>query len=102
MMVLFGQSFALYSERKYDAAIELAARAVDLYPDYWLVHFGMGLALAQKGLLEQAIASLETAVRLSPGFTQAAGFLAALYDHAGRKDLAGKILEKVKEQSTRQ
>ena len=33
--------------------------SVDLYPDYWLVHFGMGLAQSQKGSLQQAIASVE-------------------------------------------
>src|SRR5260370_5799496 len=34
MMVHFGLAFALYCERRYDEAIEQAARAVDLYPDY--------------------------------------------------------------------
>jgi hypothetical protein len=51
MMVHFGLAFALYCERQTDDAIEHAARAVDLYPECWLVHLAMGLALAQtKGL----------------------------------------------------
>jgi tetratricopeptide (TPR) repeat protein len=49
MMVHFGLAFALYCERQYDDAIEHAARAVDIYPEYLLVHFAMGSALAQKG-----------------------------------------------------
>jgi tetratricopeptide (TPR) repeat protein len=64
MMVHFGLAFALYCERRYDEAIEHAARAVDLYPDYWLVHFGMGLALSQNGSLQQSIASFEATLRL--------------------------------------
>ncbi len=58
MMVHFGLAFAFYCERQYDSAIEHAARAVDIYPDYWLVHFVMGLALSQKGSLHESIASL--------------------------------------------
>jgi tetratricopeptide (TPR) repeat protein len=65
MMVHFGLSFAFYCERRYDAAIEHAATAVALYPDYWLVHFAMGLALSQTESVEQSISSLETTVKLS-------------------------------------
>jgi tetratricopeptide (TPR) repeat protein len=83
MMVHFGLAFALYCERRYDEAIEYAARAVDLYPDYWLVHFGMGLAQSQKGSLRESIASLEKTLQLSPSFSMATGFLAALYARLG-------------------
>ncbi|MBZ5624077.1 MAG: protein kinase [Acidobacteriia bacterium] len=101
MMVHFGLTFALYCKGQYDAAIENAATAVDLYPDYWLVHFGMGLALFQQGRLEQSIASLETTLRLSPSFTHAAGFLAASYARSGNPGRAEKLMEEVRERSTK-
>ena len=63
-MVHFGLAFALYCQRRYDDAIEHAEKAVDLYPDYWLVHFAMGLALSQKGSL--------AAVDCQPGNSPAA------------------------------
>ena len=78
-----------------------AARAVDIYPDYWLVHFAMGLALSQKGSLEQAIVSLEKTVQLSPSFTMAAGFLAAAYARAGQQGHAEKLMEEVMERSSK-
>jgi serine/threonine protein kinase len=78
-----------------------AARAVDLYPDYWLVHFVIGLALSQKGLLQQSITSLETTVRLSPSFTLATGFLAAAYARDGQQGHAEKLMQDVMERSSR-
>jgi len=102
MMVHYGLAFAHYCKREYDAAIEHAATAVALYPDYWLVHFAMGLALAQKGCLQEAIASLETTGRLTPSFTSASGFLAGLYVRAGDADRAAKLMEEVREKSARQ
>jgi serine/threonine protein kinase len=101
MMVYFGLSFALYCEHEYDDAIEHAARAVDLYPDYWLVHFAMGLALSQKGSLQQSIASFEATIRLAPSFTLATGFLAALYARSGNPGHAEKLIEEVLERSSK-
>jgi tetratricopeptide (TPR) repeat protein len=74
---------------------------VDLYPDHWQAHFAMGLALARKGELSQAIASLETTLRLSPSFTSGAGFLAACYAQTGNRDRAEKLMEEIKERSLR-
>lgn len=101
MMVHFGLTFAFYCQRRYDEAIEHAARAVDLYPDYWLVHFGMGLALSQKGSLQQSIASLETTLRLSPSFALATGFLAASYARSGNPGHAKKLMDGLKERSSK-
>src|SRR5580692_138813 len=57
----------------------------------------MGLALSRTGRLEQSIASLEAAVRLSPSFTLAAGFLASVYVRAGSRDRAAELMEGVSE-----
>lgn len=102
MMVHFGLAFAIYCERRFDDAIEHAARAVDLYPDYWLVRFALGIALAQKGCIEQSIASLETTLRLSPSFAMATGFLAASYARSGNPAQAEKLMDEVRERSSKQ
>jgi hypothetical protein len=59
----------------------------------------MGLALSQKGHLQQSIASLEATVRLSPSFTLGAGFLAACYARAGNSGRAEKLMDEVMERS---
>jgi len=105
MMVHFGLAFAFYCKREFDVAIEHAGTAVNIYPDYWLVHFALGLALFQKGLLEpaalqQAITSLERAVRLSPSFTLAVGFLAAAYAKSGNSDKAEELMKQVQDSSS--
>ena len=102
MMVHFGLAFAFYCQGRYDDAIEHAATAVDLYPDYWLVHFAMGLALSQKGSVQPSIASLEAAVRLAPSFTLAAGFLAASYVRAGEPGRAEKLMREVAQRGPKQ
>ncbi len=88
MMVLFGLSFALYCGRRYKEAVEHAAEAVNLYPDYWPVHFALGVAQSQLGAIPEAIASLETSLRLSPTFALATGYLAALYARSSDVDRA--------------
>lgn len=102
MMAHFGLAFVFYCQRRYDAAIEHAANAAELYPEYWLVHLAMGMALSQKGALRESIASLEKTVHLSPSFTLASGFLAAAYARSGEAGRAEKIISDLKEKSSKQ
>jgi serine/threonine-protein kinase len=102
MMAHFGLAFVFYCQRNYDAAIEHAARATDLYPEYWLVHLAMGMALSQRGALGQSIVSLEKTVQLSPSFTLASGFLAAAYARSGNEDRAQTLIDELKAKSARQ
>jgi serine/threonine protein kinase/Tfp pilus assembly protein PilF len=101
MMVHFGLVFTPYCERQYDRAIEQATRALDLSADHWLVHFAMGLALSQKECLQQSITSLEAALRVSPSFTLATGFLAASYTRLGNPSHAEKLMDEVRERSVK-
>jgi tetratricopeptide (TPR) repeat protein len=68
---------------------------VDLYPDYWLVHFAIGVGQSQKGAIPEGIASLETALQLAPSFALATGYLAALYERAGNPHRAEGLMEKL-------
>ncbi len=92
MMVHYGLAFSPYCKRRFDEAIERASHTVSMFPDYWLVHFALGLALARKCLLQQSIASLEQAAKLSPGFSSGAGFLAASYVRSGNLEKAEKLM----------
>jgi serine/threonine protein kinase/Tfp pilus assembly protein PilF len=102
MMAHFGLAFAYYCQKRYDVAMEHAAKAVDIYPGYWLVHLVMGMTLSQKGSLKEAIVSLEKTMELSPFFTPSAGFLAAAYFRAGMCERAEKLMAEVLEKSKKQ
>ena len=101
MMVLFGLAFALYCGRRYEEAVQHAAEAVNLYPDYWPVHFALGVAQSKRGMIPEAIASLETSLRLSPSFALATGYLAALYGRSGDADKAESLMEELAERGKR-
>src|SRR6202161_2882750 len=101
-MALAAGAFVFYCQRNYDEAIEHAARAVDLYPEYWLVHLAMGMALSQKGALQQSIIRLEKNVQLSPSFTLASGFLAAAYARLGNRERAEKLMQDLHEKRSKQ
>ncbi len=102
MMAHFGLAFAYYCQKRYDIAMEHAAKAVEIYPGYWLVHLVMGMTLSQKGSLKEAIVCLEKTMELSPFFTLATGFLAAAYFRAGMRERAEKLMAEVAEKSKRQ
>lgn len=102
MMLHFGFANTLYCQRQYDRSIEHTAKALEMFPDHWMLHYVMGLALAPKGLLAEAIASLQAAVRLSPKFALTAGYLAAAYARAGETDKAERIVAELHERAARQ
>ncbi len=49
-------------------------------------HKNLGFVLYRNGRLDEAIASLERAVALDPGYAEAHGNLAIAYGRAGRTD----------------
>jgi arylsulfatase A-like enzyme/Flp pilus assembly protein TadD len=65
----------LARQRKFDEALEFAARAVEISPHDADVHYNLGLVHADKGDLEGAIAPLESALRLNPQHPKAAALL---------------------------
>jgi tetratricopeptide (TPR) repeat protein len=77
-------------------------RAVDLDPDFMISHVWFGRPYLEKGMYEEAIAELETAVRLSGESTLALAMLGHGLASAGRSEEAMEILEKLKERSKRQ
>ncbi len=102
MMLHFGFANTIYCQKQLDRAIEYAAKALEMFPDHWMLHYVMGLVLAAKGLLTEAIASLQTAVRLSPRFALTAGYLAAAYARSGETGKAEKLVAELKEKAQKQ
>jgi cytochrome c-type biogenesis protein CcmH/NrfG len=70
--------------------------AIELSPEFASAHFGRAQALLKlsSGSREEAVASLERTLELSPGHSKAALLLALQYDRMGRTDLAIGTLER--------
>jgi TolB-like protein/Flp pilus assembly protein TadD len=89
-----------WAHRTEDALVRLRA-AVDLHPMYWTAHYFLGLAHAQKGEFDLAIAALETARDLSDSSWSWEG-LGHTYALAGRKSAAEAVLQRLSDLSPRQ
>jgi tetratricopeptide (TPR) repeat protein len=89
-----------WAHRSEDALARLRA-AVNLHPKYWTAHYFLGLAHAQKGEFDLAIAALETARDLSDCSWSWEG-LGHTYALAGRKSAAETVLRRLSDLSARQ
>jgi serine/threonine-protein kinase len=85
-------------ERRYERAIELGRKAIDMEPNFWIFHMHIALAYEQQGKFSEAMAALQKARSLddSPSITAMIGRVYAL---SGRKGDARKVLDELKEQS---
>jgi TolB-like protein len=81
----------LYWARRYDEAIEVSRKSVEVEPNSARGHFWLGLALEQKHEFPEAIRELERALRLS-GNQRPGGFLAHAKALSGDTAGARKIL----------
>ena len=77
--------------------------AIELNPDVAIAHFGRAQALlklssaAEPRSREEAVVSLEHALEISPGHSQAAVMLAHVYTELDQRDLAIRTLERALE-----
>ncbi|HVG25350.1 MAG TPA: tetratricopeptide repeat protein [Thermoanaerobaculia bacterium] len=67
-----------YLGRDYDAADEYCYRALEINPHHEPAHFTLGLALQQRGRIDEARAELEKALAISRGEPHVVAALAAL------------------------
>ncbi len=97
-----GVGHVLYLSRQNDRAIEQYRKAVELDPSFMQTHVWFGRPYLEKGMFTEALAELETGVRLSGESTLALAMFGHGLASAGRKDEALGILEKLKERSKHQ
>jgi serine/threonine protein kinase/tetratricopeptide (TPR) repeat protein len=98
-----------YLENRYEEAIELINKTLEMVPDFWVAHHYRGLAYLMKGMYEEAIAEFRGVLR-SPGqgpLTEAAlesnpevaGSLGFAYAAAGKRQEAEDILQRLRKLS---
>jgi tetratricopeptide (TPR) repeat protein len=100
-MINTGEGVALYYNRQYDASIVQLRRTLDLDPDFVMAHVGLGDSYLFKGMHAEAVAELETAVRLT-GRRDWMDHLAYAYAVAGQPDRTREIVRELTERSRRE
>jgi tetratricopeptide (TPR) repeat protein len=87
-----------YLARQFDQSIAQSRKAVEMFPNFFLAHMALGVALFEKGDISAGIEELEKAKAIEPT-PLVIGNLGYAYAKSGRKDEARKLLADLKEQS---
>lgn len=88
-----------YFARRYEAAADLLRKALELNPDFFLLHFRLGQVYLQQKKNDQAIGEMVKAVTLSGRSTEVLAGLAQTYAAAGEVGPMQDILEELKQRS---
>jgi serine/threonine-protein kinase len=83
---------AYYFAGRYDEAIEQLQTTLELEPNYHLAHLGLAIALEEKGLLNDALATVEKAKSLAGEIVPIWGALGHIYARAGKTREAHAVL----------
>jgi len=86
---------AYYFAGRYDEAIEQLQATLELEPNYHLAHLGLAIALQEKGLLNDAIATIEKAKSIAGEIMPIRGALGNLYARTGRTREAESVLNEL-------
>jgi len=87
---------------EYSRAIEKFKNGLQLDQSFARAEFYLGIAYEQQGLHKQAVTELEKAIRFSDGNPEYQGLLAHAYAMAGDAVQARRILDKLKQRSTKE
>jgi len=85
----------------HDRAIEQYQRVLAIDGDFFLAHWGLGLAYAQVGMFSEAIDSLEEANRVTERTPTMLAALAHVLARSGRKNSALQVLSELRDLATR-
>jgi len=81
---------------KYEKAIELLQRTIEITPDFPTLHSVWGGIYEEKGMFPEAIVEYEKALQLGGPGEELRGFVGYLYAVAGNRKEAGRVLENLK------
>jgi TolB-like protein/Flp pilus assembly protein TadD len=89
--------WAYYFARDYESAVEQGRKALEMEPRFDFAYWIVGLALAQQGKLDEAIAALNQAVILTGGGLTHEAHLGYAYALAGKREEARQVLADLEE-----
>jgi len=97
--ILRDKGLALYYNRQYDRAIEMAARTLELDSHYAGAHRLLSLSYQGKGMFDEAIAENQRWGDLSGNHIETTIALAQLYAASGRTEDARSIVDKIESEN---
>ena len=99
LVKLTGLAQVLLVARRYDQALEVCEKALEMDPNLGFAHWLRGLTYMYKGSYEPAILALQKSIPLSGDSPDEAASLAHAYALSGKRTEARKILEELKQQA---
>jgi len=102
LIIRSGLGRVLHFARQYDRAIEQFRSTIEMDPKFAQAHFDLGMSLAQRGLLKEAISEAQLALDLAGARPVTMAVLGNMYASAGERGEAEAILEKLNNLSGQQ
>jgi tetratricopeptide (TPR) repeat protein len=96
--IIADSSLAYFLARQYDQSIAESRKALQMFPDFFFAHLGLGGTLVEKGDIALGIEELGKAKTIDSN-PIVVGSLAYAYAKSGRKDEARKLLAQLKDDS---
>jgi serine/threonine-protein kinase len=85
----------LLMQRSYDGAIECYRKALEMEPNHFMAHGGIGIAYFKKGMIGEYVAACEKMREFGAGIAGTIGSLGRAYAIAGRRLQAQKLLDEL-------
>ena len=98
VIVSINYAWQCYIARDYDCAIEQYLRTLEIHTSWGFAYAGLGVAYAQKGMLDDAMRAVRKAVDLSPQHTDHLANLAYVQARAGQTEDALETLRRAQRQ----
>lgn len=92
----------LYRARRYDDAVTVLDRAIEMDPNHPMPYLPKGLASSMKGMPNEALAALREGHALTPGSSEMVAQIAYAAARGGRREEARARLKELQERSSRQ
>jgi tetratricopeptide (TPR) repeat protein len=87
-------------QRRSDEAIECYRKALEIEPNHFIAHWGIGMAYFKKGMIGEYVAACEKMRQFGAGISGTLGALGHAYAIAGRRPEAQKLLEELLQAAT--
>jgi TolB-like protein/DNA-binding winged helix-turn-helix (wHTH) protein/Flp pilus assembly protein TadD len=101
LVKITGLAQVLLTARRYDETIQLCGNALEMDPNLGFAHWLLGYAYMWKGMYEPAIVAFRKSIPLSGDSPDEPAALGLAYALSGKSGEARKILEELKQRSTR-
>ena len=90
------RAMAYYFKREYESAVQECKKAIELNPNYFMLHFFLARAYARMGMTAEAIAELKSKGAAAGEVLLVDAALGLAYGSAGKKGQTEKIVEAFK------